>query len=157
MREISRLLQGRMAFNTKVFYTGTGGFDTHSDQPGRHNSLMQQVDGALDAFANDMKARGMWNDCVVMVISEFGRRNYENGSSGTDHGHGNCWLVAGGAVGTAAVTGELAEADLNLEYPDFGYDFREIYVDIMTNHIGVDAGPLFPESFTNTGDINLVA
>jgi len=157
MREISRLLQGRTAFNTKVFYTGTGGFDTHSDQPGRHDSLMQQVDGALDAFANDMKARGMWNDCMVLVISEFGRRNYENGSRGTDHGHGNCFLIAGGAVGTAAVTGELTEADLNLEYPDFAYDFREIYADIVTNHIGVDAGPLFPESFTTTGDINLVA
>jgi hypothetical protein len=57
----------------------------------------------------------------------------------------------------AAVTGELAEADLNLEYPDFAYDFREIHTDIVTNHIGVDAAPLFPEPFTTTGDIHLIA
>ena len=57
----------------------------------------------------------------------------------------------------AAVTGELAEADLNLEYPDFAYDFREIHTDIVTNHIGVDAAPLFPESFTTTGDTHLIA
>jgi uncharacterized protein (DUF1501 family) len=157
MREVSRLLQGRTQFNTKVLYTGTGGFDTHSGQAGRHDSLMQQVDGALGAFVTDMQARGLWDDCIVVVISEFGRRNFENGSAGTDHGHGNCFLVAGGGVRGGLLTGELTAGDLNEDFPDFDYDFREIHSDLVENHLGVPAAPLFPETFTSTGDINLVA
>ena len=39
-----------------------------------------------------------WQDTVVVVISEFGRTFRENGSKGTDHGHGTAYWVLGGAV-----------------------------------------------------------
>ncbi|MDH3591051.1 MAG: DUF1501 domain-containing protein [Planctomycetota bacterium] len=157
LKEVSRLLHGRADFKTKVFYTGTGGYDTHADQIGRHENLLTQLDDAIASFVADMKAKGLWDDCVLMVISEFGRRNFENGSVGTDHGHGNAFLVAGGPVDGGKITGTLSEADLNVNQPDFSYDFREVYADLIENHIGVSAVPIFPESFAKSGDINLVA
>jgi hypothetical protein len=35
-------------------------------------------------------------DIVVVTMSEFGRTAEENGTGGTDHGHGNVMLVLGG-------------------------------------------------------------
>ncbi|MHC4342163.1 MAG: DUF1501 domain-containing protein [Planctomycetota bacterium] len=157
MRAVSQLLYGRDDFKTKVFYTGFGGFDTHSGQLSRHQTLLSQLDGALSAFTADLRNRQMWDDCIVVVISEFGRRNFENGSAGTDHGHGNAFLLAGGPVAGMQITGDLSEADLNLNQPDYSYDFREIYADLITNHIGVPATPIFPETYPSTGDIQLVS
>jgi uncharacterized protein (DUF1501 family) len=45
---------------------------------------------------------------VVVVISEFGRTFRENGSRGTDHGHGSAIWVLGGAVRGGAIRGEQA-------------------------------------------------
>lgn len=156
MKTISQLLHGRDAFGTRVFYTGFGGFDTHSAQHAtggnsRHEQLMEQLDAALGVFANDMKAKSLWNDCVVVVISEFGRRNFENGSLGTDHGHGNAFLVAGGRVKGrfdpgSGLTGDVTNSDIadNNTMP-FGFDFRDVYGDVIRNHLGLDPAPLFPD------------
>jgi uncharacterized protein (DUF1501 family) len=174
MRTISQLLQGVDDFKTKVFYTGFGGFDSHTGQLTRHESLMKQLDAELGAFRDDLSDRGLWDRCVVVVISEFGRRNFENGSGaspqdhGTDHGHGNCFFVCGGGV-RSGMTGEYLEeelADVNQvlydptkqpNEPGGGYDFREIYKDLLENHLELSSTPIFPESFNNTGNINLIA
>ena len=156
LKEVSRLLHAREEFGTKVFYTGFGGFDTHSGQLTRHADLMTQLDLNLGAFVADMKARSMWDDCVVIVISEFGRRNFENGSAGTDHGHGNAFLVAGGGVDGGKITGDLTEEDLNRNQPEFGYDFRELYADVVDNHLGLNSAPIFPETYQNTSEIRLI-
>ena len=39
-----------------------------------------------------------WSRTVVVVLSEFGRTFRENGTRGTDHGHGSVHWVLGGAV-----------------------------------------------------------
>jgi uncharacterized protein (DUF1501 family) len=80
LRSISQLLYAHDSFQTRVFYTGMGGFDTHTDQhsatgTNRHAALMQQMNNGIQAFAQDMKAKGKWNNCTIVVISEFGRRN----------------------------------------------------------------------------------
>src|SRR5262249_62425890 len=43
---------------------------------------------------------------VVVVISEFGRTFRENGTRGTDHGHGSVFWVLGGAVQGGRIAGE---------------------------------------------------
>ena len=99
MRDIAKLI--RADFQTCVYYTGFGGFDTHGDQAAattrpRATTCSSSASGtALRAFSDEMKDLGRWNDCVIMVISEFGRRNFENGSEGTDHGHAYPMLVTG--------------------------------------------------------------
>jgi uncharacterized protein (DUF1501 family) len=169
LRTISQLLHGRAEFNTRVFYTGFSGFDTHAAQHaalgnGRHEQLMEELDGALGAFRDDIVAKGLWEDVVVVVISEFGRRTYENGSFGTDHGHGNCFLVAGGDVrgrfdAGSGMTGALTDPDIaDGDTVPFQYDFRDLYGAIVQNHLGVSPAPLFPDpAYTpSTGDIAVV-
>jgi uncharacterized protein (DUF1501 family) len=166
MRTVSQLLHGQDSFQTKVFYTGYGGFDTHSGQIARQETLMARLDEAVSAFRDDMVAKSKWNDCVVVVISEFGRRVFENGSVGTDHGHGNAFLVAGGPVRGRSMgggmTGEITQSDLadNSTLP-FGYDFRDIYANIAEKHLGLersDVEKLFPDpDYTPSwGDMGVV-
>lgn len=153
LKTVSQLLHGRDDFGTKVFYTGIGGFDTHADQAGQHGSLMAQIDGAIGAFAADLKSPGknMWNDCVIVVISEFGRRIDENGSLGTDHGWGNAFLLAGGGVkgstdAGGGMTEPLVESDLaGQENLPFKVDFRDVYGSVIERHLGVGAPALFPD------------
>ena len=101
-----------------------------------------------------MKAKNMWNDCVIVVISEFGRRNFENGSVGTDHGHGGAFFVAGGRVNGrldagSGLTAMPVDADIaNNNTLPFQVDFRDIYREIVSGHVGVDPdedGGMFPD------------
>ena len=147
-------------FNTKVYYTGYGGFDTHSNQhinpvgtgsDGRHASLMKQLDDALSIFRTDLKARRLCNSCVIVVISEFGRRVFENGSAGTDHGHGNPFLVMGGNIkgrlDAGGMTGELLETHIDSESTvPFGIDFRDLYGNVIQNHLAAHGGAAPPVS-----------
>jgi uncharacterized protein (DUF1501 family) len=146
MRDVAVLVQG--GFETRVFYTGTGGYDTHSAQgllSGTHATLLSRVDGALGAFADDMKAMGAWDDLVVALITEFGRRNYANGSDGTDHGHAYAMVLVGGAVRGGTYGPDLVEADLEAEYLSYAVDFRSVYKEVLSDHLGVDPAPVFPE------------
>ena len=43
---------------------------------------------------------------VVVVLSEFGRTFRENGTRGTDHGHGSAYWVLGGAIQGGRMAGE---------------------------------------------------
>ena len=154
MREISKMLSGN--FGTKVFYTGIGGFDTHSNQTGRHETLMSRINEAVQRFKLDMVDRSRWNDCTIMVVSEFGRRNFENGSDGTDHGHGNVFFVTGGRVQGQQIVGDMENSELttSARYLGFDYDFREVYANLLAD-LGADPALIFPETYTNTGDIAL--
>jgi uncharacterized protein (DUF1501 family) len=150
MRDVAALIQG--GFETRVFYTGYGGFDTHGGQgaaTGAHATLLGQLDGALGAFSDEMKALGVWDDVVIVILTEFGRRNFVNGSVGTDHGHAFAELVVGGAVdGGASYGPDLTDADLTTRngYPAYAVDFRSIYKEVLQDHLGADPAPVFPEA-----------
>src|SRR5205823_2215396 len=55
-------------------------------------------------FAEQMGSA--WNRTVVVVLSEFGRTFGENGTHGTDHGHGSVHWVLGGAIDGGRFAGE---------------------------------------------------
>jgi uncharacterized protein (DUF1501 family) len=157
LREVAVLAQA--GFETRLFYTGFGGFDTHGAQgaaTGYQASLFSQVDNAIGSLAQDFKNMGLWNDTVITVITEFGRRNYENGSQGTDHGHAFCELVIGGAVKGGVYGHDLVEADINAEYPAYDVDFRSIYKEALQNHMGADPAPVFPEPLERTVNLGIV-
>jgi uncharacterized protein (DUF1501 family) len=82
---------------TRVFYTAHGSFDTHATQMPVHAKLWQEVDGALDAFFQDLREHNAADDTLMLLWTEFGRRVKENGS-GTDHGAGGVAFVIGERV-----------------------------------------------------------
>ncbi len=82
-----------------------------------------------------------------MTFSEFGRRAYENGSKGTDHGAGAPMFLIGGGV-KAGVVGEhpslkgLKEGNLV-----HGTDFRLVYAAVLDGWLGVDSKPIVGDGF----------
>lgn len=152
LQDVARLIQA--GFETRVFYTGYGGHDTHGGQVTRMETLMTYLDEAIGAFADDCKAMGVWDDMAVVVITEFGRRNFENGSEGTDHGHAYCGLVIGGRV-HGGVYGDMTNNHLNENWAPYDIDFRTIYKETLADHLGVNAGPVFPEDLERDVNLNL--
>ena len=99
LEDVATIIQA--GFETRIFFTGFGGWDTHGDQgneTGRQADRITRLDEAIGNFVTDIKAMGVWNDTLILVVSEFGRRNFENSSNGTDHGHGNVFFAMGGNV-----------------------------------------------------------
>jgi len=72
----------------------SGDFDTHEDHLARHNNLMTELDGALDAFLQELTALNMTQNVLLASTSEFGRRADQN-SNGLDHGTANVAFLAG--------------------------------------------------------------
>jgi uncharacterized protein (DUF1501 family) len=158
LRDIAMMLQA--GFETRIFYTGFGGFDTHAAQGslnGTHANLLGALDEALLAFADDCKAMGIWQNCVVVVISEFGRRNFENGSSGTDHGGATCVLLTGGAVLGGQHGVMPSDQDLAQSVLPYAVDFRAIYAQLVRDHLGLaDPASVFGEAFTSPVAVDVV-
>ena len=89
-----------------------GGWDTHFAQgstTGIMPNLMKDLADGMAAFHADMQDH--MKNLTVVTMSEFGRRAIENGSLGTDHGHGSMMMVMGGNVDGGKVHGEWPGLD----------------------------------------------
>jgi uncharacterized protein (DUF1501 family) len=75
-------------------------------------------------------------------MSEFGRAVAENGSRGTDHGHGNAMFVIGGSVKGGTVYGKWPglSIDDRFEGRDLAVttDFRDVFAEVVMKHLGAD-------------------
>ena len=91
-------------------------------------------------FYEDLASVGMDDKVLSMTISEFGRRTYENGSNGTDHGTAAPLMLFGPAVQGNGFIGNhpslTALVDDNLDYEQ---DFRAIYASIMEDWLCVNS------------------
>jgi uncharacterized protein (DUF1501 family) len=157
LRDVAMLVQADVG--VRAFYVATGGFDTHSNQggaTGQQAGLFAGIDQAVGAFCTDLDAMGAMNRCVIVVISEFGRRNDENGGRGTDHGSSNCVLMLGGAVRGGVYGRPHDETDLVEGHTPYAIDFRSIYKEILERHLGADPAPVFPESYPNDQRLGFV-
>ena len=152
LEDVATIIQA--GFETRIFFTGFGGWDTHGDQgneTGRQADRITRLDEAIGNFVTDIKAMGVWNDTLILVVSEFGRRNFENSSNGTDHGHGNVFFAMGGNVLGGFYGPAITEADIsNNGYLGYDIDFRDVYREAIADHLADDPTPIFPE----TQDIN---
>ncbi len=145
-----------VGIGSKVYYVQTGGYDTHAEQGaggGAYGGLMGTLGDGLGAFYTDIRNRGLANDTMVVQFSEFGRRVFENGSGGTDHGAAGLMMVLGGAVrgglhGTAASlqpghpTLENSSGDVRFET-----DFRSVYASVLDRWLGVNSVPILNGDF----------
>ena len=113
-----------------------GGFDTHANQPGRHETLLRQFAQGLAGLRAALGQIGRWNDTLVVAYSEFGRRAAENNSRGTDHGAAGIAFVCGGQVagglhGRQPALDELENGDLK-----FAVDYRRLYATVLATWWG---------------------
>lgn len=92
-----------------------GGFDTHAEEENTLGRSLPQLTEGLLALREGLGATE-WRRTQVLVCSEFGRTARENGTRGTDHGHGGLALLLGGAIAGGRQVGDfpgLADGQLN--------------------------------------------
>jgi uncharacterized protein (DUF1501 family) len=103
----ARRMAGLMKDKFNIGFIDVGGWDTHVNQGGAQGqlaTLLTSLGQGLAGFAEQMGPA--WNRTVVFVLSEFGRTFRENGTHGTDHGHGSVHWVLGGAIQGGRFAGE---------------------------------------------------
>lgn len=103
----ARRMAGLMKDKFNIGFIDVGGWDTHVNQgnaQGQLATLVASLGQGLAGFANQMGPA--WKQTVVVVLSEFGRTFRENGTRGTDHGHGSVHWVLGGAVHGGRMAGD---------------------------------------------------
>jgi len=82
-------------------------WDNHDGLAAAHRTLANQWDRPIAAFLTDLKARGLFDDTLVLWGGEFGRTPVAElpALNGRDHNHYgfSCWLAGGGVKGGTAV------------------------------------------------------
>lgn len=132
----------------RIFYVSIDGFDTHANQLDAHANLLRQVSDAMTAFYRDLSARGHQDRILMMTFSEFGRRPYENGSKGTDHGAAAPMLL----VGNKLKAGPLGKHPSLTEKVVMGnlvhsLDFRQVYAAILDKWLGLKSEEVLGQKF----------
>ena len=136
---VSRFIKGNLG--TKVYMVSLGGFDTHANQPARHEALMTRLTKAIQAFYNDLGDYGVADKVLSMTFSEFGRRVAENGSNGTDHGSAAPIMLFGPALNGSGFIGQhpsLRALDKQGNMAS-SIDFRAVYAAVLTDWLCADA------------------
>ncbi|NND62459.1 MAG: DUF1501 domain-containing protein [Flavobacteriaceae bacterium] len=139
---VARLIKGGLG--TKVYMVTLDGFDTHAEQAGAHQALLEDLADSMKNFYDDLATTGMDTQVLSMTISEFGRRPYENGSFGTDHGAASPVMLFGPALEGSGFVGDHPDINIwdNNDNLIPSTDFRDVYNSVLTNWFCLDPAVL---------------
>jgi uncharacterized protein (DUF1501 family) len=129
----------------RLGFLSAGGWDTHANQGAATGALAQNLGQLATTLVQLRRDFSQPND-VVLVVSEFGRTSAENGTRGTDHGHGNALWLMGNAVQGGRWHGQwagLAQGNLH-EGRDLPvhHDFRAVLAQVLRRTQGINSGEL---------------
>ncbi len=149
LREIARLVKADVGL--EVACIDLDGWDTHFIQgsvSGLQAGLIETLSEGLAAFDIDLSSRR--KQVTTLVITEFGRRTYENGSLGTDHGRGFAAMIFGDGVCGGQILGRypgLNEAKwvLGPAGLEVLFDYRSVLSEVLTRKMGLHSSQdVFP-------------
>ena len=150
----ARRMAGLMRDRFNLGFIDVGGWDTHVNQgaaQGQLANLLENLGQGLAAFAQQLGP--VWKNTVVTVISEFGRTFRENGTRGTDHGHGTAYWVLGGAVHGGRLAGEQVAVERRSLNQDRDWpvltEYRAMLAGLFTRMYGLTPSQLakiFPDA-----------
>ncbi len=134
----------------RVVWLDIGGWDTHAGQGGADGTLAKRLDElgrSLAAFRADLGER--FSNVTVLTMTEFGRTVAQNGTGGTDHGHGSLMMVLGGGVAGGRVVGKWPglEPEQRFEGRDLAVttDFRDLFAEVSARSLSIpDLSRVFP-------------
>ena len=149
LREIARLIKANMGL--EVACIDLGGWDTHFFQgttSGLQAGSIDELARGLAAFDTDL--RSYRSQVTTVVLTEFGRRVYENGSLGTDHGRGFALMAIGEKIDGGRVIGEWPGLiEENGEGPgglQIRSDYRSVLSELLVGVMGCHSvDKVFPD------------
>jgi hypothetical protein len=79
-------------------------WDNHADIPRELGAITKSMDRPAAGLIKDLKARGLFEDTLIVWTTEFGRMPFSQGSAGRDHNGGTfvSWLAGAGIKGGVA-------------------------------------------------------
>jgi uncharacterized protein (DUF1501 family) len=148
LRQIALLVRADVGL--EVAFAETGGWDTHVRQGTDQGTFAQRardLSEAITAFWADLGPRQ--DEVALLTMTEFGRTVRENGTGGTDHGHGSCLFVLGHRFRGGMVHGRLPTLDPGDLYEGRDLpvttDFRTVFTQVAAGHLGLKHGiAIFP-------------
>jgi len=144
LQQLARLIKADVG--VEVAFVDLDGWDHHVNESGLLFNMLNQFGTGLSAFARDLGDR--MADVVIVTMSEFGRTAAENGSGGTDHGHGGVMMVLGGPVKGGVVYGKWPglEPEQLFEGRDLAVttDYRDVLAELVRGHLDQNPELVFP-------------
>src|SRR6187402_424674 len=161
LKQIAQLLKANLG--VEAAFADIGDWDTHQAQGSTNGRLANRLKEFSETIAAFWKDMGQGAENITLVsMSEFGRTARQNGTGGTDHGHGNVLFVLGGTVRGGKVYGKwpgLENEQLN-EGRDLAVttDFRQVLGETVNRTLGAQNLDLvFPSAkLTKNGFLNIV-
>lgn len=139
LMQIAQLIKAGLG--VEIAFADVGGWDTHRNQGGATGQLANRLSdfaSAIAALTTDLGDR--MEDVVILTMSEFGRTARQNGSGGTDHGHGGAMFAIGGSIRGGMVHGTWPglEREQLHEGRDLALttDMRAVFAEIAGRHLG---------------------
>lgn len=129
--------------NTQIIKLQYYGFDTHGSQDSVQANVFGRLNDDFNQFIADIQMLGMWDRTAILFYSEFGRRNTENGSPGTDHGQGGHMYLFGPSVNGGLHGQNVTTADLNQSSLPYYVDFRAVLSTVVRDWLGFNPDPIF--------------
>jgi uncharacterized protein (DUF1501 family) len=136
LSEIARLIRAEVGLDAACM--DYGGWDTHFVQNAGFAAHVKTLGEGLAAFAADLGSR--MERTLVVVLTEFGRRAYENGTLGTDHGRASVMFAMGGRIrGGRVITewpgleGGLLDGPGDLKVT---IDYRDVLGELLERELG---------------------
>jgi uncharacterized protein (DUF1501 family) len=145
LRPLAQLIKSNVGL--RVGCVDSGGWDTHVNEAAVLQNNLRQLGDSLAAFMADLGP--LVQDVVVVAATEFGRTARQNGTLGTDHGHGSLALVLGGGVAGGRLHGTWPglEDDQLYEGRDLAVttDLRSVFAAAAARQLdATDLDDLFP-------------
>lgn len=140
LKQVAQLMKANLG--VQAAFADIGDWDTHQAQgstQGRLANRLKEFSDSIAAFWKDLGPEA--ENVTIVTMSEFGRTARQNGTGGTDHGHGNVMFVLGGGVKGGKVYGRwpgLANEQLN-EGRDLAIttDYRQVLGEAVYKTLGV--------------------
>ena len=99
---VARRLVERGVRFVQIFHGSSGGagaWDAHGNLKAGHSALCKQIDLPLAGLLEDLKQRGLLDETIVVIGTEFGRTPGAQGADGRDHHpYGFSIALAGGGI-----------------------------------------------------------
>ncbi len=124
----------------RLGFLSAGGWDTHANQGAATGALANNLGNLASTLVQLRRDFSQPND-VVLVCSEFGRTSAENGTRGSDHGHGNALWLMGNRVNGGRWHGQWTGLEQGMLHEGrdlpVHHDFRAIFAQVLRNAQGL--------------------